>query len=858
MSVPTPDLARQGGKGANLIRLAGGGLPVPPFVVLETDEYEAFVDSAGLRPVIADALRSDPAAASAAIRAAFAAASFADGQRERLLQRLAPLATPEGDLRVPVAVRSSATAEDLPGFSFAGQQDTFLEVSSLEAALERIVACWSSLWTERAITYRSRNAFGHDTVSLAVVVQEMVDADASGVLFTANPGTGRRDESVVEATHGLGESLVSGQVTPDSFVLETATGAIRSQQVSGAKASMSPSQLRDLGALGRRIVHLYHEPMDIEWARVGDTLFVLQARPVTSLYPLPAPNPVPHDAPEVWFSFGAFQGVLEPITPLGQDMIRMAFSGAARVFGRRLDWHTNRIIEPAGERLWIRVDSLLRIRASRALLQEFLPMVEPSAAQILAQIADEPGLRPTRATPPATLAAALASVVSRLAPRIRGALTRPELTRRSLDLAVDGLVAGVAAEVRRAADLPTPQARLSARVDAMEQAGRQMLSELLPVFAPVMGPTMVQLRRLREAAARTGRPDSDALAMAVLRALPGNVTTEMDLSLADVAATIRSDANSWGWVAETPASDLARQFASGGLPRVAQGAIGEFMDAYGMRGVAEIDLGARRWRDDPAPVMHTIKAYLAMPPEASPRAVHLAGQHEAGRSIRTLMDASTPVHAQKIKRLAQSIRALAGARETPKFALIRCFGHLREGLDASGRELVEQGRLASAADIAFLRADELRRAFASDWREVVAVRRARWDAEGRRVQVPRVIMEDGRTFYEGIASEPGEVRGAGVSPGVAEGPVRVVRDPRTTQLVPGEILVCQGTDPAWTPLFLTAGGLITEVGGLMTHGSVVAREYGIPAVVGVHQATTRLVDGQRVRIDGASGAIKLL
>ncbi len=171
---------------------------------------------------------------------------------------------------------------------------------------------------------------------------------------------------------------------------------------------------------------------------------------------------------------------------------------------------------------------------------------------------------------------------------------------------------------------------------------------------------------------------------------------------------------------------------------------------------------------------------------------------------------------------------------------------------------MEQGRLAQASDLAFLRIDEITRAFSADWHDVVTKRRAVWDAERRRTQVPRILVEDGRAIHDGLSAGEGDLHGAGVSPGVAEGPVRVVRDPRTTQLVPGEIMVCPGTDPAWTPLFLTAGGLITEVGGLMTHGSVVAREYGIPAVVGVHDATTRLTDGQRIRIDGTSGAIELL
>lgn len=852
-----PDLPRLGGKGANLVRLREAGLPVPPFVVLETDEYEVFVFEHGLAPTITAALHEPAAVASDAIRAAFAAARPSAEQRARLLRVLAPLLA-DGDLIAPVAVRSSATAEDLPGHSFAGQQDTFLGVTTLEEALTRVVECWSSLWTERAITYRRRNALDHADVAIAVVVQQMVDADASGVLFTANPSTGRRDESVVEAVAGLGDALASGRVTPVTSTVETATGNLRSQTLAGGAAPLAPTHLQAVVALGRRIVELYGEPMDIEWARSGDSIHVLQARPITSLYPLPAPNPDRHDEPEVWFSLGAFQGMLEPMTPLGQDALRMVLAGAPRLVGRRVDWRTNRFVQPAGERLWVRFDGLMRTRATRKFLLDFLPMVEPGSIAILTDLADEPGLRPTRVTPTPRIAAGLATLVPRVAPRVRAAPTNPAAARRALDRAAEHLVEQVERMMTAAAGRPTPQARLTARVQALEDYANRAFPVLLPAFAPIMLPTMLELRSLRELAARTGLPDADALAMAALRALPGNVTTEMDLTLADVAAEIRRDATSWGWVAETPASDLARQFLTGRLPRVAQASIARFLDAYGMRGVAEIDLGALRWRDDPTPVMHTIKSYLSLPASASPRALHKEGQHEAGRSIRRLMDASPPARALRIKRSAQAIRGLAGGRETPKFTMIRCFGIIRTGLDASAAELVEAGRLGAVADLAFLHVDELNRAFAADWHQLVAQRRAVAATEARRARVPRVLVEDGRAFHEGISAGNSELGGMGVSPGVAEGAVRVVLDPRTTQLHPGEILVCPGTDPAWTPLFLAAAGLITEVGGLMTHGSVVAREYGLPAVVGVHDATTRLADGQRVRIDGTSGAIELL
>jgi phosphohistidine swiveling domain-containing protein len=846
------DLERLGGKGANLVRLADAGLPVPAFAVIETSEYHAFVESAGLRAVIEEALRAEPATASVTIRQAFGAAPVPPDQHERLAAIVSDLTG------VPVAVRSSATAEDLPGFSFAGQQDTFLNVEGVEEVLHRVIDCWSSLWTERAITYRARNNIDSNQVGIAVVVQQMVDATASGVLFTANPRTGLRAETVIDATPGLGEALVSGQVIPDTFTLDPVTGGVRQETLTGAEPTLDRDQLRVLGSLGQRIAELYAEPMDIEWARVNDTMHILQARPITSLYPLPEPHPRPHPEPEVWFSFGAFQGMLEPITPLGLEMIRMVAGAPARVVGGLADWRAMRSLQPAGERIWIRVDGLLRIRATRKLIQRALPLVEPGTAAILTVLATESSLQPTRPTPSPHVAVGLLRLFAPALPRFGMAQFNPAKVRRALDRTTEEFLAEFRQKTRAAGDQTTPPARLNALVDAMEDLAARILPTLLPAFAPIMATAIVQVAQLRKAAAATGLPDADQLAMNVLRSLPGNVTTEMDLVLADHAAGLHADPEAVRVVAGTPADELARHYFSGDLPTPVQAAVKGFLAAYGMRGVGEIDLGAPRWRDDPTPVLQNLKSYVQVTdPKLQPRAMHRAGEDEAERSVERLIAASPGLRGRLIKHSTRVIRGLFGARETPKFTIIRAFGLLRDGLDASAAELVAEGRLTDPADLYFLRVDELRRAFTEDWHETVATRRATWAAERRRGQVPRVLVEDGRTFYEGLGAE-GDLQGMGVSPGVAEGPVRVVADPRESSLQLGDILVCKGTDPAWTPLFLSAAGLITEVGGLMTHGSVVAREYGIPAVVGVHEATRRLRDGQRVRIDGTSGAIELV
>lgn len=824
---------------------------MPPFVVLGTDEYRAFLAAHSLDPVIAAALDAPAATASEQIRAAFRRPIPAE-QRARLAEVVAPL------LDRPLAVRSSATAEDLPEASFAGQQDTFLDVRGLDAVLAAVVECWSSLWTERAISYRARNAVPQDGVSLAVVVQEMVAAEVSGVLFTADPLTGHRGHTVVDAVPGLGEKLVSGQVTPDHFLVETASGAVLERSTQDERPTLSDAQLGALVDLGRRVADSFGGPQDVEWTRVGDTLQLVQARPITSLYPLPDPH-LPGD--QIWLSFGAVQGMLDPITPLGRDVLRRAIARAGDLFGRELDHRSNTFIWPAGERLWIRLDRVMASGPGARLYRLALPIVEPSAASILGRLSAEPAFAPAAGTSRAFLRTA-APIAGWLLPRAPQSIADPDRARARarLNRTVDGLLAGLAERLDAAESIAQPDQRLAARLKVLDGFSRIGFPTLLPAFGRVFPVAMALLVRLRRLAARTGLPDANELALAVLRGVPGNVTTEMDLALWKVAEAIRADAEASAVFDSVGPDDLTARFLGNSLPPVAQDALAGFMSRYGMRGVAEIDLGAPRWREQPEGVLCTVASYVTIDdPARSPDAVYRRGVVEAEDAIRKLAAASGR-RGWLVRFVAGRVRGLIGARETPKFTIIRAFGLIRTALLASGRDLVEAGVLDAADDVFFLDVDELTGAFGrGDLRGLVQQRRAVRERELRRVRVPVVLVSDGRTFFEGITDAGGaDLAGSGVSPGVVEGAVRVVHDPRTSELQHGEILVCRGTDPAWTPLFLTASGLITEVGGMMTHGSVVAREYGIPAVVGVGGATHVLADGRRIRLDGTAGTITFL
>lgn len=889
-------LGMVGGKGANLMKLAHAGFPVPGGFLVTTAAYDEFVHANRLSETISHALRTtdfqDPDAlttTSEQIRTAFGAAAIPASLTEVIEQSYVQL---NG---APVAVRSSATAEDLPDMSFAGQQDTYLNVLGTDALLEAVRDCWGSLWTARAIGYRHRNVIAHSDVSLSVVVQQMVQSEVSGVLFTANPLTGNRNETVIDATLGLGEALVSGLVEPDHYVVETGRNVIRSKNL-GQKATvirgksgggtvtttadsatidapmmqaLPDAQILALSALGERVAHFYDFPQDIEWAWADNQLYLLQSRPITSLYPVP-----PHQSTagererlEAYFSFGAVQGMLDPMTPLGRDAIATIFAGGAKLFGFRFNLENQPLIFTAGERLWVRMSELLYNRLAQRVLPKVLGVIEPTIGQAVSDVLAEPAFA-DGGRPRAKTVLRIVRFVASLLPTVIRSAIDPDGQRLQAQQRTTAMLAARSAQMAAATTLHE-------RVKLFEEIVDSSFRYAVPTMIPRIAPGMMSMNRLIALAdkhlGQNGGSSGQRKALEVARGLPHNVTTEMDLLLWRIAQTIRRDRASFTHLMAHDAPTLAEQYLIGELPPVAQDAVASFLQKYGIRGLAEIDFGRPRWRENPTQVMQIVQSYLRIEDEKqAPDAVFARGEVAAQAVID---DLAAAVHkgpfgalrAKQIYALAKRMRALAGLRELPKFTIMQLFGIVREGVLQSGKELVAAGVIRQADDLMFLHLHELR-ALAmgetQDWQRLIAERRECYAREKRRNQIPRLLLSDGRAFYEGIRhngdQRDGVVTGSPVSPGVVEGIVHVVFDPHDAQLTPGEILVCPGTDPAWTPLFLAAGGLVMEVGGLMTHGSVVAREYGIPAVVGVHQATARLISGQRVRVDGSSGTIELL
>ncbi len=887
------DLPLVGGKGANLGEMSRAGFPVPSGFCLTTTAFHAFLAAANTADLFAEL------------------DSIAPGDLERARQVGQAVRQQLGQLPVPpdvaeraliawraegeqhaYAVRSSATAEDLPDASFAGQQDTYLNVRGEQALLTAVRDCWVSLFTDRAILYRIQNNFDHRQVSLSVVVQRMVLPEVSGILFTADPLTGARHIASIDASYGLGEALVAGLVSADLYkvdrrtyrVIETVIadkqmairplpgGGTSHETLSGPERTarvLNDGQAIILAEIGERIARHYGRPQDIEWALVGGKFYILQARPITSLYPVPEraiQTAAETGELQVMFSFASVQGFLAPITPLGQDTLFSLVTYAGKLFDIDRNLHTQRAAFLGGERIWINITALMRHPLGRKLWVGALPWIDADAASVLRMLRDDPRLKPAPDWFKPDTVRRLSLFFGPLLRQVAAFMRQPEAMAAQARQEIETHLAAVRQK--------NEAARTLAERLALFYGPDGVLSQTFPVLGPLLLPPIVSgMMSLNAVRALTkDLPASAPNYLILTRGLPHNVTTEMDLTLWQTAQTIRRDPAATAVFDSQAAADLAQLYLDDGLPLAAQTAVTQFMARYGMRGLGEIDIGQPRWRENPAHIMQVLQSYLHMDdPNLAPDVIFARGAAEAEAAIGPLTTAVRATRGGRIKAhllpiMARRIRALVGSREAPKFMAIRMMGMAREGLLASGRELAAAGIINQPDDLFFLTIDELHSLAAGearDWPAVVAAHRARYARETTRKLIPRLLMSDGTAFYEGVGkvtavAGDGQLVGSPVSPGVVEGIVHVVFNPHTEQLTPGEILVCPGTDPAWTPLFLAAGGLVMEVGGLMTHGSVVAREYGIPAVVGVNKVTTLLHSGQRIRVDGSNGVVTIL
>ncbi|MFE6806721.1 rifamycin-inactivating phosphotransferase [Streptomyces sp. NPDC057696] len=750
------------------------------------------------------------------------------------------------------AVRSSATAEDLPTASFAGQQDTYLNVVGPTAILQHISRCWASLFTERAVTYRQRNGIDHRTVHMAVVVQRMVLPHASGILFTADPVTGNRKVATVDAGFGLGEALVSGLVNPDVFkvrdgeVVDKAIAAKEravhalptggTQEVTIDSRQQEQPALTDAQAvrlvqLGRRIEGHFGRPQDIEWCLVDDGFQIVQSRPITTLFPIPESGDQDN---HVYVSVGHGQMMTDPMKPLGFSM-----------------WQLTAMVpmHEAGGRLFVDVTRRLASPASRAGLLEAMGKGDPLIRHALETVLDRDGFVPTLpdAGPGGPPAGGAPAPID----------TDPALVTELIERSRESIAA-----LERDVRTKTGPALFDFLLEAFEEHKR-VLSDPLSIQAIMAGmeATWWLNDKLQEWL------DEKNVADTLTLSAPDNITSEMGLALLDVADVIRPQPEVVAFLQGVDGDDFLDELAKLAGGTEARDAIEAYLDRYGMRCVGEIDITRPRWRERPGTLVPVILDNVRnFEPGAAERRFEQGRQKAQKKEqdvlsrLRALPDGDRK--AEEVKGMIDRVRTFIGYREYPKYGIISRYFVYKQALLAEAERLVQADVLPEKEDVFYLTFQELHDVVRSHQvdDQLIQQRKEAFRAY-HALTPPRVLTSDGEALtgaYRRDDAPAGALIGVPVSAGTIEGRARVVLDMAEADLEAGDILVTAFTDPSWSPLFVGIAGLVTEVGGLMTHGAVIAREYGLPAVVGVQQATRLIRDGQRIRVHGTDGYVEIL
>ncbi|HKW46578.1 MAG TPA: rifamycin-inactivating phosphotransferase [Gemmatimonadaceae bacterium] len=823
-------VAPVGGKGANLGELSRiEGVRVPPGFCITTDAFRRIISEVSSIDDRLDCLsrvKQDDHEAirtlSAEIRLTIEEAPIPDDLGAAIDQSLVRLGSDAA-----CAVRSSATAEDSWTASFAGQHDTYLNVVGRAAILEHVSRCWASLFSERAVTYRLRNGIDGRKALMAVVVQQMVSAQAAGVLFTADPVSGHRKVSAVEAVVGLGEALVSGLTNADVYKVQD--GQIISSVV--RQQALTDGQVVRLTELGRRIEAHFGRPQDIEWCHVDDDFLIVQSRPITTLFPIPESNDREH---HVYVSVGHQQMMTDPMKPLGLSIWQMT---------------TPRPMAEAGGRLFVDVTNMLASAVSRPALVQGFSRSDPLLGDALQTIVDRDlvELRPddgppvmppgTVPTPPIDTDPAIVSELIGRSEESVAVLKREIATKSGQEL-LDFIQADIQ-ELRRI--LFDPRSHR--------------------VFMTAMEATWWLNAKLQEWLGEKNAAD------VLTQSVPNNVTSEMGLALLDVADVIRPHPEVVSFLERTEDEDFVNT-----LPRLAGGreardAILAWLEKYGMRCVGEIDITRPRWSERPRTLLPVLLGNIRNFEHGAAKQRFDQGREEAMQKEEELLARLRALpngeqKAEEAKRMIDRVRTFIGYREYPKYGKISREFVYKQALLEEAERLVRAGVLHEREDIFFLRFDELKEVVRTHLvdDQLIRERRELFQSYGA-LTPPRVLTSDGEAIngaYRRNDYPEGALVGLPVSAGTIEGRARVVLDMANADLAPGDILVTAYTDPSWTPLFVAIKGLVTEVGGLMTHGAVIAREYGLPAVVGVERATGLIRDGQRIRVHGTEGYVEML
>lgn len=803
--VGADDIPVAGGKGANLGELTRSGFAVPAGFVITTGAYARIASQLDLDRRYRTGESAD------AIRARLESADVPDELRVLITRAYRELGAGQ------VAVRSSATAEDLPGAAFAGQQDTFLGVTGADAVIDAVRRCWASLWTDRALAYRQRLGIAPGEVTIAVVVQALVDADVAGVLFTADPVTGNRQRTVIDASAGLGESVVSGLVTPDHYlvdddgsvldwtpgqnevVLRPSADGIRSDPgAAPGRPLLDRETVAGLARLGGEVAAHFGRPQDIEWAIADGRIHLLQARPMTALPPPPLRlNPIQRRAAAVLLDY-------LPVRPYPLDVTTWWRHGPA---GLMLS-----VMRGIG----IRIDEAGLLPETDGVVDRFVPPM--------------PRLTPKTVTAPFRL-------FSRAA-RFDPANWRSDVRYRRFEAAVGALRAAQPARMRWGALI---------RVPGQVYRAIAPITGLRSDYLPGAGIAVGRLLGLLTVLGR--RPLlGDLLVGAQTRTTDGND------ALARLAATVRNNPDLLAIFAGTDPAGIDAALAASEAAAGFRADVSAFLDEYGHRETTSPVLASSpTWSEQPAVALGLIGVLASA--DGTDRPDRAA---DAERALLRHPFLSHPFRRKQTLRILERAREGIRFREDSHFEFMRLLPPLRAALLDIGRRLAAAGLLSTADDVFHLRFEEIQAI--ADPERVPAEQAARLRASvraraARRDELASVKLIDLSQIYPAPAGDV-LVQGSPASGGVATGLVRIIREAQDFgTLVTGEVLVCPYTNPSWTPLFQRAAAVVVDSGGVASHAAIVAREYGIPAVMGTGTATSVLSTGQRVTVDGNTGRV---
>ncbi|NOU75608.1 phosphoenolpyruvate synthase [Paenibacillus sp. LMG 31458] len=759
------------------------------------------------------------------------------------------------------AVRSSATAEDLPHASFAGQQDTYLNIIGVDAILQHISKCWASLFTDRAVIYRMQNGFNHSQVYLSVIIQRMVFPQASGILFTADPMTSNRKLLSIDASYGLGEALVSGLVSADNYTVHegkivnkriaTKELAIYGRKEGGTETkqldpdqqnsqTLTEQQILQLARIGRQIEAYFNSPQDIEWCLVQDTFYIVQSRPITTLFPIPEANDQEN---HVYVSVGHQQMMTDPMKPLGLSFYLLITPAPMR---------------KAGGRLFVDVTQMLASPTRRHMIIDALGKSEPLTKDALTTIVeredfikfppDDGKIVPSPSTSNEGISSWDFQAQIENDPTIVADLIKKSQT------SIEELKVNI--QTKSGSEL------FDFILEDIQELKKILLDpQSSAVFMTAMNASSWINEKMYEWLGEKNAADT------LSQSVPNNITSEMGLALLDVADVIRPYPEVIDYLQQVKDDHFLDELVKLDGGQETQDAIYAYLNKYGMRCAGEIDVSRTRWSEKPSSLVPIILGNIKnMEPNAGKRKFE-QGRQEALEKEQVLLERLKQLpdgeeKANETKRVISLIRNYIGYREYPKYGMISRYFVYKQAILKEAEQLVQAGVIHEKEDVFLLSFEELHEVVRTNNLDDQVINKRKEDYKFfEKLTPPRVITSDGEIITGAYKREnlPAEaIIGLPVSSGVIEGRARVILNMEEANLEDGDILVTSFTDPGWTPLFVSIKGLVTEVGGLMTHGAVIAREYGLPAVVGVENATKLIKDGQRIRVHGTEGYIEIL